>query len=122
MILTVKGQSLDLAGGIIAEGSVEFASFTLECDSSWDGYSRTVRFRHTSQEDTYDVAGVVDGRAYYVPSEVLVRGSVFVSVLGTKGASQISTPSLRAFLWRERWIRERCRRLQKMLTHSTFQG
>ena len=97
MILTVKGQSLDLAGGIIAEGSVEFASFTLECDSSWDGYSRTVRFRHTSQEDTYDVAGVVDGRAYYVPSEVLVRGSVFVSVLGTKGASQISTTELAGF-------------------------
>ncbi|MBQ9976829.1 MAG: hypothetical protein IJP16_09985 [Clostridia bacterium] len=97
MILTVKGQSLDLEGGIIAEGSVEFASFTLECDSSWDGYSRTVRFRHTSQEDTYDVAGVVDGRAYYVPSEVLVRGSVFVSVLGTKGASQISTTELAGF-------------------------
>ncbi len=97
MILTVKGQSLDLEGGIIAEGSVGFASFTLECDSSWDGYTRTVRFRHTSQGDTYDVAGVVDGKPYYIPSEVLVRGSVFVSVLGTKGATQISTTELAGF-------------------------
>lgn len=98
MKLKVNGQSLELEGGnIIAEGSVGFASFTLECDSSWKGYSRTVRFRHASQEKVYDVAGVVDNDVYYIPAEVLVRGSVFVSVLGVKGTANISTTEFAGF-------------------------
>lgn len=98
MIFNVKGQSLELVGSnIIAEGAVEFASFTLECDSRWDTFSKTVRFRHASQEETYDVAGVVDGKVYYIPAEVLVRGSVFVSVLGVSGTSRISTTELAGF-------------------------
>lgn len=98
MIFNVKGQSLELIGGnIIAEGAVEFASFTLESDSSWDTFSKTVRFRHVSQEETYDVAGVVDGKVYYIPAEVLVRGSVFVSVLGVSGTTRISTTELAGF-------------------------
>jgi len=98
MIFNVKGQSLELVGSnVIAEGAVEFASFTLECDSSWDAFSKTVRFRHVSQEQTYDVAGVVDGKVYYIPAEVLVRGSVFVSILGVCGTNRISTTELAGF-------------------------
>ncbi len=99
MKLKVKGQSLVLEGDVtVSEGAVEFVSFLLECDESWEGYERCVRFRHTSHEDVYDVAGVVDGNVYYVPSEVLVRGSVFVSVVGVRGATRISTTETAGFL------------------------
>ena len=98
MILKVNGQSLEIEGAtIIAEGAVEFASFTLSCDKSWDGFSKTVRFRHVSQEESFDVAGVEEERVYYIPSEVLLRGGVFVSVLGVKGDARISTTELAGF-------------------------
>ncbi len=98
MKFIVKGQGLEVLGGnVIAEGAVEFASFTLVCDASWDGYTRTVRFRRASSEEIYDVAGVVDGGVYYIPAEVLVRGSVYVSVLGVMGEHRISTTEFAGF-------------------------
>ncbi len=99
MKFKVNGQELLLDGSdIVSEGAVEFATFSLECDDSWNTYARTVRFRHASHGEIYDVAGVRDGQVYYIPSEVLVKGSVFVSVLGVKGASQISTTALAGFV------------------------
>lgn len=98
MKFEVNGQSLKLVdGNTVAEGAVEFASFSITCDSSWDGYSRCVRFRHVSGEDIWDVAGVQDGKIYYIPAEVLIKGSVFVSVLGVKGNERISTTELAGF-------------------------
>ena len=98
MKFEVNGQSLKLVeGATVAEGAVEFASFSIFCDSSWDGYSRCVRFRHAGDEDIWDVAGVQDGKVYYIPAEVLIRGSVFVSVLGVKGNERISTTELAGF-------------------------
>jgi hypothetical protein len=98
MKFEVKGQRLELVGSnVVAEGAVEFTTFTLECDESWDGYERVVRFRHTSHESVWDVAGVRDGEVYYVPSEVLVRGSVFVSVVGVKNGISVATTETSGF-------------------------
>ncbi len=98
MKFEVNGQSLKLVeGATVAEGAVEFASFSISCDSSWNGYSKCVRFRHAGSEDIWDVAGVQDGKVYYIPTEVLIKGSVFVSVLGVKGNERISTTELAGF-------------------------
>ncbi len=98
MKLKVNGQSLKIeSGGIVSEGAVEFASFVLECDESWKNFVRTVRFRHTSSQAVYDVAGVTDGAVYYIPAEVLTKGNVFVSVLGVSGGVHISTTELASF-------------------------
>ncbi len=98
MKFLVRGQSLEISGqSTVAEGAVAFASFTLECDKKWDGYSLTVRFRHASSPTVYDVAGVRDGGVYYIPAEVLVRGNVYVSVLGVCGTYSISTTNRAEF-------------------------
>ena len=91
MKLIVKAQALELENiGCIAEGSLNYLTFELQCDSVWDGYVRTVRFCHG--EVVCDLPEVEDGVRYYVPSAVLTAGEVCVSVIGVKdGVSVLTT-------------------------------
>lgn len=95
--ITVKNQSLGLSEEVIAENSAEFAVFSASFSSEWDGFEKTVRFRHAEGNTVYDVANVTENGEYFIPSEVLHRGRVYVSCVGVKGAGSIATSTRESF-------------------------
>ncbi|MBE6701602.1 MAG: hypothetical protein E7582_06930 [Ruminococcaceae bacterium] len=98
MILKVNGQKLEIVGDeIISEGALNFVTFEIQCDKSWEGFIRTVRFSHKETKEVYDVPDVKDKWRYYIPSEVLFEGEVYVSVLGVFGAEHVATTTKASF-------------------------
>jgi len=95
--ITVNNQSLSLSEEVIAENSAEFAAFSVSFSSEWDGYEKTVRFRHADSKTVYDAAGVTDGGEYFIPAEVLHRGRVYVTCIGVKGSHSIATSTRESF-------------------------
>lgn len=99
MKLTLNNQELILADyGVLAEGACEFAEFTAAVSGHWRDFSITIRFRHASDSKTYEVANVIPGGVYYIPAEVMSRGTVLVSALGVCGSHRISTTNTASFL------------------------
>ncbi len=82
MKLTVTKQKLVLDKDVIAEGAVNYATFQLNCDDSWKGLVKTVRFTADNGINVYDVPQVEDSKIYYIPNEVLVKGKASVGVIG----------------------------------------
>lgn len=91
MILKVTKQELTTDTERVAEGSINYLTFSLECDRQWDEAIKTVRFKHSDSEVVYDVPFVEKGKCYYVPFHVLRKGRVTVGVIGTIGNTCVIT-------------------------------
>ncbi len=97
MILKVRGQSLKLEGGVIAEGAVDFATFEIKSDSAWRELIKTARFKRYGENKVYDTADVKDGEVYYLPRELLRQGKVEVSLVGVNGEGVVATTEKKRF-------------------------
>ncbi len=97
MILKVRGQSLKLEGGVIAEGAVDFATLEIKTDSAWRELIKTVRFKREGENKVYDTADVKDGEVYYLPRELLREGKVEVSLVGVNGEGVVATTEKKRF-------------------------
>lgn len=94
MKFKVTGQELEiLSSKVISEGAVNFVTFELCCDESWNGFAKTVRFAHQDSEEVFDIPDVDEGVAYYVPAEVLTKGMVYVGVVGVQSTERVATTS-----------------------------
>ena len=89
MKINVKKQRLELDGDTVAEGALNYAAFELYCDDSWKGFNKTVRF--AAEDGIYDVPDIEEGKAYYIPHEVLREGRVWVGVVGVAEDNRVAT-------------------------------
>ncbi len=91
MKLNVTKQKLILDKETIAEGAVNYATFQLNCDKSWKGLTKTVRFTADDGISVYDVPEVEENKIYYIPNEVLVKGKITVGVIGVSDKMTVTT-------------------------------
>ena len=94
MILEVTKQKLRV-NGEVTEGAINYATFELHCDKSWEDFIKTVRF--ATEDGIYDISDVETCRAYYSPHEVLLEGKVWVGVVGVSGENRVATTEKASF-------------------------
>lgn len=94
MILEVTKQKLRVKGEV-TEGAINYATFELHCDKSWEDFVKTVRF--ATEDGIYDISDVETCRAYYIPHEVLLEGKVWVGVVGVSGENRVATTEKASF-------------------------
>lgn len=98
MKFKVTGQRLEIEAPMtVSEGARNFVTFELTSDESWKDFIKTARFENENTEYVCDVPDVEEGKAYYIPSEILVGGRVSVGVVGVCGQDRLATTQVAHF-------------------------